>query len=215
MRRAVFLLNIQFKSSRFVVFSTVALHRLSMCETVSRSESVSSFCQRLSEGPRMYAASKQVEKRELTSSGSQQSQTDLCTAIHSVAMNSHRAASPLPLSEVLISELADDPDMAAIIKIYVGKFPSKIRSMREYLVNNRLDELARLAHQLKGTGGGYGFPSISNAAWRVEQEAKSNSDLQQLRTAVSELTILCQKAIAGCVELFEEESNAFGTGFDS
>jgi HPt (histidine-containing phosphotransfer) domain-containing protein len=145
----------------------------------------------------------------------EESQGTLAAACDSITTNLNYASFPFHSDEVLISELADDPDMAELIRMYVGKFTSKINSMTDYLANNRLDELARLAHQLKGTGGGYGFPSISDAAWRVEQEAKSNSDLQQIRTAVADLTELCQRAIAGCIEPIVREPHALGTGFNS
>ena len=149
------------------------------------------------------------------SRAAQASQSAAAAAKDSRAMNANIAPSPLDRDGILISELADDPDMAQIIPIYVGRFPSKISLMNAYLAGNQLVELARLAHQLKGTGGGYGFPSISDAACRVGQQIQSKSDIQQIRNAVSELTDLRQQAIAGCVDLVAEESNALGTRFDS
>lgn len=163
-------------------------------------------------------ANKPVEKSELASTDFQTakiSHSGLPTASDPNSIDPIVAALPLHPHDVLTSELADDPDMAPLIKTYVGKFTSKINLMNDYLANNRLHELARLAHQLKGTGGGYGFPSISDAACRVEQEAQSNSDVQQIQIAVSELTDLCQKAIAGCIESVVAEPNAFGARSDS
>jgi CheY-like chemotaxis protein/anti-sigma regulatory factor (Ser/Thr protein kinase)/HPt (histidine-containing phosphotransfer) domain-containing protein len=97
----------------------------------------------------------------------------------------------------LKSELADDPEMAPLVENFLGKMGLKIANLNEYLSGNRLDELARLAHQLKGSGGGYGFPTISEAARQVERFANGESDLAQIQIAVKELTMLCQQAIAG------------------
>ncbi len=100
-------------------------------------------------------------------------------------------------TELLVSELAADPDLSRLVDQFVGRLDSKVCRMTECLSSNRLDELAKLAHQLKGSGGGYGFPGISDAARKVEEHAKGDSDLGQVRTAVAELTSLCRQAIAG------------------
>ena len=100
-------------------------------------------------------------------------------------------------SKVMISELADDPDMAPLVDNFLSKLTPKITNMTEYLSANRLEDLAILAHQLKGAGGGYGFPSISEAAQRVEKQAKTDPDLETIQIAVDELANLCRQAIAG------------------
>ena len=98
---------------------------------------------------------------------------------------------------VLVSELADDPDMSQLVNEFLSDLGPKVRGMTESLSANRLDELAKLAHQLKGAGGGYGFPTISDAARQVEQLAKAEPDLEQIHLAVGELNRICQQAIAG------------------
>ena len=102
-----------------------------------------------------------------------------------------------PSTAILVSELAEDPDIAPLIDGFLSRLSPKVTDMAEHLSANRLDELAKLAHQLKGSGGGYGFPLISEAAQRVEEHAQSDPDLEQIQRAVTELTNLCQQAIAG------------------
>ena len=108
----------------------------------------------------------------------------------------------------LISEIAEDPDMVPLINTFLDNLKHKMTLMSECLSANRLGDLAKLAHQLKGAGGSYGFPSISDAAKRVEQQAKSQADLEQIQLAVTQLTSLCQQAIAGATRPVETLTDA-------
>ncbi len=99
--------------------------------------------------------------------------------------------------EILHSDLADDPDMAPLVKKFLSNLTPKVASMEESLSSGRRDELGRLAHQLKGAGGGYGFPTISDAARSVEECVRDDADLQQLQHAVNDLKQLCVRALAG------------------
>lgn len=100
-------------------------------------------------------------------------------------------------SETLVSELADDPQMVSLISSFLSKLEPKMNQMSTYLMENRLDELAKLAHQLTGAGGGYGFPTISDAARRVENVAMTETALDEIQTAVADLSRICRQAVAG------------------
>ena len=52
----------------------------------------------------------------------------------------------------------------------VGDLPSQVWSMQDCAGRHDLPALKRLAHQLKGAGGGYGFPQITEAAGAVEHD---------------------------------------------
>ncbi len=73
----------------------------------------------------------------------------------------------------LISELHDDPELAELVQMFIEGLPQKIARIEQAYTDGLLNDLARAAHQLKGAAGGYGFPSISNAARHVEQYASS------------------------------------------
>lgn len=104
---------------------------------------------------------------------------------------------------VLVSELTDDQQMAPLVDRFLKNLGPKVKNMSDGLLNNRLDEVAKLAHQLKGAGGGYGFPTISDAARQVETQAKADADLEQVQRSVEELTELCRRAIAGGPSTFD------------
>ncbi len=72
-------------------------------------------------------------------------------------------------NEPIRSQFADDPDMTELIDTFVAGLPMKIAAMSEALKNNCFDQLHRLAHQLKGSGGGYGYPLLTDLAQRLQQ----------------------------------------------
>ena len=98
--------------------------------------------------------------------------------------------------EAIQSQFADDPDMTEVTDAFVARLPATIAAMSEALGNNCFDELRRLAHQLKGSGGGYGYPSLTEQALRLEQAAKAD-DVEAARLAITELQETSRAAIAG------------------
>jgi histidine phosphotransfer protein HptB len=84
------------------------------------------------------------------------------------------------------SELAAEADFREVLEAFVEAIPERCRLLAELHRNGSLDELARQAHQLKGAGGGYGFPEISGAgaelqhACRAQDAARIDQCLAQL-----------------------------------
>ena len=107
------------------------------------------------------------------------------------------ALSPNATNNTLTSELADDPEMAPLVAKFVGNLDHKIDTMNSFIATNQLSELVRMAHQLSGAGGGYGFPRISDAARRLEASVTPDPDMKTILEAMTELSDLCQQAAAG------------------
>lgn len=66
------------------------------------------------------------------------------------------------------STLASDPDMAELVAEFAGEMPKKAAELARSWDAKELETLQRLAHQLKGSSGGYGFASVGKAAANVE-----------------------------------------------
>lgn len=103
----------------------------------------------------------------------------------------------------LISEFAGDDEMRELITMFVDELPERVRALRALTDSGELDGLRRLAHQLKGAGGGYGFPSLGHAAGRLEDlvgatlaHADPAERLPQIRAQVDELIELCRRVRA-------------------
>ncbi len=99
-------------------------------------------------------------------------------------------------TEALVSELADDPDMAELVGRFVAELPGKVTAMETAIVDGDLTRLTVLTHRLKGSAGGYGFPSITEAAKDLESSARTQKDLDRVRECFAALADLCRRAHA-------------------
>jgi PAS domain S-box-containing protein len=88
---------------------------------------------------------------------------------------------------LIISDLADDPDLAELIRTFTYNLGSRMEQLTACVEAGDLAGLARLAHQLKGTGTSYGFPSLTRAARSVEALAADDADACALSEAVTTL----------------------------
>jgi len=99
-------------------------------------------------------------------------------------------------NEPLKSAFADDPEMAELIAYFLQEIPSRVDAIREALEEGDHERVASLAHQLKGAGGGYGFPTISEAAAALERAAQERADANRVRSSADILFDVCRRAAA-------------------
>jgi signal transduction histidine kinase/CheY-like chemotaxis protein/HPt (histidine-containing phosphotransfer) domain-containing protein len=92
---------------------------------------------------------------------------------------------------LLVSEFADDEDMAELVERFTTGLPAVALRLEEALEANDREAIRRTAHQLKGSAGGYGFPTITAAAGRLEASAR---DVEAPLTVLAEVTALCRRA---------------------
>lgn len=90
------------------------------------------------------------------------------------------------------SRFAGDPDMRELVEFFVGQMPERVDALRASFESGSLEELRSLAHQLKGAGGSYGFPQITDSARRLEERAM-RADLDEVRRELDELVDLCSR----------------------
>ncbi len=98
--------------------------------------------------------------------------------------------------EPIYSTLGDDPDLQDIVEMFVEEMPERTQSFVDCLNSGNWEGLRRVAHQLKGAAGSYGFPPISEAAAKVEAAIKQGEPEQEIRRSVESLVELCRRAQA-------------------
>ena len=72
----------------------------------------------------------------------------------------------------LRSLYCDDPDLMDIITLFIEELPTRVTLLEAAYSRGDLTETSRLAHQLNGSSGGYGFPLLGEAAAAVEHHAR-------------------------------------------
>ena len=109
---------------------------------------------------------------------------------------------PPPSQQPITSAFADDPEMVDLVKLFVSEMPARVEMLRACWSQQRFDELRRLAHQLMGACGGYGFDQVGDSAARLESALDelaaggAEATLQGLRTQVESLIALCGRVRA-------------------
>ena len=101
-----------------------------------------------------------------------------------------------PGADVFVSQLAGDPELRELIVQFVVELPERLARMRSLAYADNLPEVGRLAHQLKGAGGSYGFPQISAAARELERAARELQSTTDARRALDGLAAICGQARA-------------------
>ena len=86
--------------------------------------------------------------------------------------------------------------MREIVERFVAGLPERLQAIKAAADAQDLPLLQRLAHQLKGAAGGYGFPSVTDAAAEVERCIVDHAEPARNRAALGELLALCARARA-------------------
>ncbi len=98
--------------------------------------------------------------------------------------------------DVIICKLDDDCEVAEVIDLFVVGLGTKVESMREAIKNGCYDDARKQAHQLKGTGGTFGYPKVTEAAAEVESAVEAE-DAEGAHLAVNRLDTICRAVIKG------------------
>ncbi len=94
------------------------------------------------------------------------------------------------------STLRDRAALADLVREFAGVLPDLAAEIARQADRGALDEVRRLAHQLKGSAGGYGYPSIMGAAALIEASAGAG-DGAHVTILLRALRALCARARIG------------------
>ncbi len=87
------------------------------------------------------------------------------------------ASPPADAEAALVSRLpADNPAFREIIRKFVARLDEQLKSMEQAWGARNFEELANLAHWLKGSGGTVGFDAFTEPAARLEQLARAGCE---------------------------------------
>lgn len=85
--------------------------------------------------------------------------------------------------------------MRELLARFTASLVGRSGDLQRALLEANLEEISSLAHQLKGTAGGYGFDSISIAAANLEDVSMDlEADIASVRERTEDLIRLCTAA---------------------
>lgn len=97
----------------------------------------------------------------------------------------------------IYSRFAADPMLGELVDLFVMEMPDRIRALDAHFKNREWKELERVAHQLKGAAGSYGFDAVTSPAAQLEAALRFAEPEQNVLLALDELLGLCGRLRAG------------------
>ena len=99
----------------------------------------------------------------------------------------------------IVSRLARHPRLAKVARTFCNTLPEKLVLMQEALLEERLDDLAALAHWLKGAGGTVGYDDFFEPAKQLEVHARA-ARLPELQQTLHDIQALAARVQAPPVQ---------------
>jgi PAS domain S-box-containing protein len=99
--------------------------------------------------------------------------------------------------DAILSGFRDSPGMEALIREYVEGLPGRVSRLRTLMATNAIRELELLAHQIRGHGGMYGYPCLTESATLIEQAVREGQDAELIAELIEEFATLSSRIETG------------------
>ncbi|MFQ6616916.1 MAG: Hpt domain-containing protein [Fidelibacterota bacterium] len=76
----------------------------------------------------------------------------------------------------MVSDYRDDPEYRELIVYYLNYLRESLSTLKEDWANRDYSGIERFGHNIKGSGGVYGFHDISELGKEMEQAAKDQDE---------------------------------------
>jgi len=103
---------------------------------------------------------------------------------------------PVAETKVSIGSLLveEDPSFAEIVVQFVDGLSDRLDTMERAVRSADFEILRVAAHQLKGSGGGYGYPALTDLAADLEALAEAQ-DLDECVSLLAQLKDVCSRVV--------------------
>ena len=101
---------------------------------------------------------------------------------------------PKPDEPIPSDLVREDALFADVVQDFVDGLDKRVADMAAALADGDFQTLKHLAHQLKGSGGGYGYPALTELAADLERQALSEA-LPDCRRALDELNVMVSRVV--------------------
>jgi HPt (histidine-containing phosphotransfer) domain-containing protein len=97
------------------------------------------------------------------------------------------SSAPDNIAKRVKSWRADHPIVGRLLPEFVSELPAQVAELVRLTAQDNLGGLRRIAHQMKGTGGGYGFDAMSDLAAQAEEAVSEGQAIDAIRERVESL----------------------------
>ncbi len=110
-------------------------------------------------------------------------------------MSEPNASDHATLSEIR-SQFAGDPEFRLLLDMFIDELGGRVNTIESAWRARQIEQLTTLVHQLKGAGGGYGFPQMTESARALEEAIKASQADDEVERLLVSLTNVCDAVIA-------------------
>ena len=104
------------------------------------------------------------------------------------------------MKAVLTSDLLhDEPDLIDLIDKFMSRLPVMREAINKSHKENNEDELSGLIHQMKGVGGGYGYPMLTELCSNIEFQIEGQNS-ENVNELIKELNVMADRILEGSDE---------------
>lgn len=95
--------------------------------------------------------------------------------------------------------LAEDPDLIDLVDKFMTRLPEMTNAINQAFTDEEWEKFSDLIHQMKGVGGGYGYPMLTELCANIEAQLKEQS-MDNVAKLMGELNHLAEQILAGSDE---------------
>jgi HPt (histidine-containing phosphotransfer) domain-containing protein len=103
-------------------------------------------------------------------------------------------SNPNPHDPIPSELVRDDDSFAELVQEFVDGLSTRMREIERALTARDFAELRDLAHQLKGTAGGYGYPTLTRQAADLESTAM-DEELAAITASLGDLQDMVARVV--------------------
>ena len=100
------------------------------------------------------------------------------------------------LTPIYSTLLEEEPELIDIVGKFIENLPEIIGKLTRAAEKSDWQETASITHQVKGVGGGYGFPQLTELAAKIEFQL-DNEDHEETLELIMQMNIICKKILSG------------------
>ncbi|MCG6971461.1 MAG: Hpt domain-containing protein [Gammaproteobacteria bacterium] len=98
-----------------------------------------------------------------------------------------------PIVSVLLEK---EPEFSDLVEVFVKRLPPIVSKIRQLFQEKAWLQLKKEVHELKGMGGGFGYPMLTELAGRIEYQIK-NQNHDEVGILLEELDALSDRIVKG------------------
>lgn len=92
--------------------------------------------------------------------------------------------------------LNEDPDLIDLIDKFMSRLPGMRDAINQAHTDQQNEELSSLIHQMKGVGGGYGYPMLTQQCAKIEFQV-ANENIENVVVLVEEFNQIVEQILEG------------------